>query len=284
MTIVGITGATGALGRAITGYVLRSHPAEQLVLLSRTPNELVVPDGPPVTVRPADFDDPDTLRDGFAAIDVLMLISTDAIGRRAAQHKAAIAAAAKAGVERIVYTSMANANAEFPTRLRPLSDDHAATEAALFTAGPAWTVLRNALYMEAYADMWRKAGSSGRLVTNNGAGCHAPVARDDCAAAAAAVLLGDGHDNRIYDITGPRLVDDFVIADVLKRRYDRYVDTVCISDQQFHAGLLATGMPTEIADAVTGFGKAIRENLFTTPLGDTEKLIGRSPVDIATIL
>jgi NAD(P)H dehydrogenase (quinone) len=284
MTVVGITGATGALGRRITDYVLRSHPAEQLVLLSRKPNDLRVPDGPPVTVRRAEFDDPDTLRDAFAAIDVLMLISTDAIGRRAAQHKAAIAAAAKAGVERIIYTSLPNANAEFPTRLRALSDDHAATEAALFTAGPEWTVLRNALYLEAYADMWRQAGSSGRLVTNNGAGRHAPVARDDCAAAAAAVLLGDGHDNMIYDITGPRLVGDCDIADVVTRRYDRYVEAVCISDQQFYAGLFAAGMSPEIAGVTTGFGRAIRENRFITPIGDTEKLIGRSPVDIATFL
>ena len=179
---------------------------------------------------------------------------------------------------------MTNANAEFPTRLRFLSGDHAATETALFTAGPAWTLLRNALYMEAYAPMWRQAGSSGRLVTNNGAGRHAPVARDDCAAAAAAVLLGDAHDNRIYDIAGPRLVDDSDLADVLTRRHGRYVEGVCVGDQQFHAGLLAAGMPREMADVATGFGRAIRENRFITPLGDTEKLIGRSPVDIATFL
>jgi NAD(P)H dehydrogenase (quinone) len=284
MTVVGITGAAGALGRRITDYVLRSHPAEQLVLLSRTPNELVITDGPPVTVRQADFDEPDTLREAFAAIDVLILISTNSIGRRAAQHAAAIVAAAKAGVERIVYTSLPNANGDFPARLRPVSDDHAATEAALCSAGPTWTVLRNALYMEAYADTWQQAGSSGRLVTNNGAGRHAPVARDDCAAAAAAVLLGDGHDNRIYDITGPRLVDDFDIADALESRYGRSVDVVHLGDQQLHAKLLAAGTPPEIACVTTGFGRAIRENRLFTPLGDTEPLIGRSPVDITAFL
>lgn len=120
MTVVGITGATGALGRSITDHVLRSHPAEQLVLLSRSPKELPDRHGQPVTVRAEDFDEPDTLLDAFAAIDVLMLISTNAIGRRAAQHTAAIAAAAAAGVERIIYTSMANANGDFPTRLRPV--------------------------------------------------------------------------------------------------------------------------------------------------------------------
>jgi uncharacterized protein YbjT (DUF2867 family) len=41
------------------------------------------------------------------------------------------------------------------------------------------------------------------LVTNEGDGCVSYVNRDDCAAAAAAVLASDGHDGKIYDITGP---------------------------------------------------------------------------------
>jgi hypothetical protein len=65
------------------------------------------------------------------------------------------------------------------------------------------------------------------------------------------------------------------IADYVLRKHQ---------DQQFHAGLLAAGKPPEIADAVTGFGKAIRENRFITRLGDTEQLIGRPSVDIATFL
>jgi NAD(P)H dehydrogenase (quinone) len=126
-----------------------------------------------------------------------------------------------------------------------LTDDHAATEEALEHAGPSWTLLRNALYLEAISGGWPQAVATGKLISNNGAGLHAPIARDDAAAAAAAVLLGDDHDNAVDDIAGQRLLDDTAIA---------------------------------------GFGATIRAGLMQTPLGDTEKLIGRTPTTIEQFL
>lgn len=284
MTIIGITGASGALGRRTAEYVLKSHPANDLVLFSRSPDSLAPFVEAGAAVRAANFDRPDTLVEGFAGVDVLLLVSTDAVGRRSVQHLAAISAAAAAGIGRIVYTSMSNATNDFPNRLRPLSDDHAATEEALRSAGPAWTVLRNALYLEAYAGPWAQAEASGRLVTNNGAGWHAPVSRDDCAAAAAAVLVGDGHDNVIYDIGGPRLLDDDAIAEVLTDRRGAPVEIVHVDDEQYLGALTGAGLPAELVSILTGFGEAIRAGLLETPVGGTERLIGRPPLDINTVL
>lgn len=277
MTIIGITGAGGALGRRTAQYVLESHPAEELVLFSRSPASLAEFADAGAQTRHADFDAPDALVDAFRGVDVLLLISTDAVGRRRAQHEAAIKAAANAGVHRVAYTSMSNPDSDFPARLRPLSDDHAATEAALRTAGPAWTMLRNALYLEAIAAGWDHAVATGALVTNNGDGRHAPITRDDCAAAAAAVLLGDGHDDVSYDIAGQRLLDDHAIAAVLSARHGTPVEVVGVSDEDYQAGLTGTGLPAELAGILTGFGQSIRAGLLETPLGDTERLIGRPP-------
>lgn len=284
MTVIGITGAAGELGRSTTMHVLRSHRTSDTVLLSRSPEALYRLRNAGVTVRHADFDEPAGLSRAFSGIDVLLLISTDTVGSRRTRHLAAINAAEAAGVGRIVYTSLPNADGEFPARLRPVSDDHAATEAALRTAGPAWSILRNALYMEGYADTWRRARSSGRLVTNHGTGRHAPVARDDCARAAAAVLLGHGHDNAVYDITGPRMVDDLVIARELTMRSAPLVEVFHIDDGQFLTALTAAHVPPELASTITGFGEAIRQNRLITPLGDTERLIGQAPTDLMDFL
>ncbi|EHB53319.1 NAD(P)H-binding protein [Mycolicibacterium vinylchloridicum] len=154
MAVIGITGAAGALGRRATEHVLRSHPPSEVVLLSRSPNVLRRHRDAGVTVRHADFDRPDGLSSGFAGIDVLLLISTDAVSRRRVQHLTAIRAATAAGVKRIAYTSLPNADGEFPARLRTMAADHASTESALRAEGPACTILRNALYMEGYADTW----------------------------------------------------------------------------------------------------------------------------------
>jgi NAD(P)H dehydrogenase (quinone) len=284
MTVIGITGASGALGGRTAQRVLQTHPPEKVVLFSRTPDSLADLTAAGATARQADFDQADSLVESFRGIDVLLLISTDAVGRRGPQQQAAVTAAAAAGVGRIAYTSTANADKTFPAKLRPLTDDHAATEKALRTAGPSWTILRNALYLEAISGGWAQAVASGKLVTNNGSGRHGPVARDDCAAAAAAVLLSDGHDEKVYDVAGRRLLDDAAIATALASHHGRPVDVVSVPDDDYEEGLLAAGLPAELTSLLTGFGESIRAGLMQTPLGDTEKLIGRAPTSIEDFL
>lgn len=284
MTTIGITGAAGSLGGRTAQYLLAAHPADDVVLYSRSPESLTEFTDAGVSTRHADFDQPESLTAGFDGVDVLLLISTDAVGRRRAQHEAAITAAAAAGVGRIVYTSMPNADGIFPEQLRPLSDDHIATEKALRQAGPTWTILRNALYLDAIGAGWTQAAATGSLITNNGDGRHAPITRDDCAAAAAAVLTGDGHDNVVYDIAGAQLVDDAAVAAALTARYGRRVDVVAVNDDQYAEGLLAAGLPREVIGVLVGFGASIRAGLLETPLGDTDTLIGRSPIALANFL
>jgi NAD(P)H dehydrogenase (quinone) len=284
MTVIGITGASGALGRRTAQYVLEAHPPQEVVLFSRTLASLAEFTAAGATARHADFNHADSLVESFGGVDVLLLISTDAVGHRRPQHEAAIAAAAAAGVARIAYTSLANADKEFPAKLRPLSDDHAATEEALRAAGPSWTLLRNALYLDGSADAWAQAAATGKLITNNGSGRQAPVTREDCAAAAAAVLLGDGHDEAVYDVAGQRLLDDAAIAAALTALHGRPVEAVAVTDDDYESGLLAAGLPAEIASLLTGFGQSIRAGLLETPLGDTEKLIGRPPTSIEQFL
>lgn len=284
MTVVGISGASGALGRLTAQYVLQGHPTNDVVLLSRTPASVAVSVPVGVTVRHADFDEPERLVDAFCGIDVLLLISTDAIGQRRAQHQGAITAAAAARVSRIVYTSMTNADNAFPTQMRPLTDDHAATEDALRRAGPSWTLLRNAFYFEAFARLFSDAAATGQLVTNYGSGYHAPVSRDDCAAAAAAVLLGMDHDGGVYDITGPQLLDNEAMAAALAARHRRPVTVFHASDDDYYNESLGTGIPAPEANLLTGFGISVRTGLMQAPLGDTDKLIGRPATSLQKYL
>jgi NAD(P)H dehydrogenase (quinone) len=284
MTVVGISGASGPLGHLTAQYVLQTHPPGDVVLLSRTPALVALSAPAGVTVRHADFDEPERLVDSFCGIDVLLLISTDAIGRRRAQHQGAITAAAAAGVTRIAYTSTTNADKDFPTQMRPVTDDHAATEEALRRAGPSWTLLRNSSYFEALASMYADAAATGLLVTNNGSGCHAPVSRDDCAAAAAAVLLGHGHDGSIYNITGPQLVDNYAVAVALAAHHRRPVKVFQVTDDDYYNERLAAGMPAAAANLLTGFGISVRTGLMQAPLGDTDKLIGRPATSLQECL
>ena len=200
--IVAITGASGHLGRKTAELVLDRLDPGDVVLLTRTPEALADLADRGAAVHRADFDEPQSVRDALGGVERMLLISGVELGHRVQQHRAAIDAAQAAGVRHVLYTSIPNPVPENPAGVVP---DHAATEAALEASGLAWTFLRNNLYAEYQIPTATQAIATGQLVTNAGSGRTAYVSRDDCAAAAAAVLTSAGHENTAYDITGPRL-------------------------------------------------------------------------------
>src|SRR6202034_1119340 len=76
------------------------------------------------TVRRADFADPITLNEAFAGAEAMVLVSTTTVEERFDNARNAIDAAARAGVSRIVYTSIVNAS----TARMTLADAHRRTE------------------------------------------------------------------------------------------------------------------------------------------------------------
>jgi NAD(P)H dehydrogenase (quinone) len=103
-----VTGAAGHIGRLVAEQLLERLPPEDVVLVTRRPEALRELRARGADVRYGDFDDPASLPDAFAGGRRMLLISTDAIGRRVRQHRAAIDAAATAGVGHVVFTSIVN--------------------------------------------------------------------------------------------------------------------------------------------------------------------------------
>ena len=100
-----LTGANGQLGRLALQHLLMLVPADQIIATTRNPHQFDDFETRGVVVRHADFADPATLRTAFAGVKSLLIISTNNIGHRVEQHRAAVEAAALAGVRHIVYTS-----------------------------------------------------------------------------------------------------------------------------------------------------------------------------------
>ncbi|WP_317175162.1 NAD(P)H-binding protein [Hymenobacter qilianensis] len=140
MTIA-ITGATGQLGRLVVEKLKAQIGADHIIGLVRSKAkaaDLGVP------TRQADYSQPDTLPAALAGVDTLLLISSNEVGQRIAQHRNVIEAAKQAGVQRIVYTSVLHAD----TSSLSLADEHLATEALLKESGLEYTLLRNGWYTE----------------------------------------------------------------------------------------------------------------------------------------
>src|SRR5918998_4369806 len=273
MSIV-ITGASGQLGRLIGELVLDRTGVSEVILTTRRPEALSDLAERGARVRQADFDRPETLAEAFAGGENLLLISTDDLSRRAAQHRVAIEAARDAGVRHVAYTSYLNPVEENPAVITP---SHRDTELALRESGLAWPALRHAFYAEYQVPAGAQAIATGQLIHNNGDGKTAYVSREDCAAAAAAVLTTEGHEDKAYDISGPESLSQGDVAALLSEVSGRPVEAVAVDDEAFIQGLTAAGVPEPAAREFASYGRAIREGHLDQISGAVENLTGRAP-------
>lgn len=281
MSIV-ITGASGQLGRRVVEEALGRLDPQDLILVTRTPAFLAEYSDRGAHVRRGDFTDPSTLPGAFAGGKRLLLISTDVVGERVAHHRAAIDAAVRAGIGFIAYTSIVNPVEANPAGVVP---DHRATEETLLASGVEWAFLRNSIYAHPEAANLATAEATGKLVTNAGGGRIANVAREDCAAAAAAVVTGGDHAGRAYDITGPELLDAEARAALFAEITGTPVEVVHLDDESFAAGVAeGAGLAIEVGRFVASFGRATREGYLDVISTDFEQLTGRAPQGLRSVL
>ncbi|MER5181050.1 SDR family oxidoreductase [Streptomyces sp. NPDC002896] len=206
MSRIVISGASGDLGRRVTKLLLDQDPSSELTLVTRTPEKLADRASAAISVLKGDYTQPESLDAAYRGAGTLFLISGLNLGRRVAEHRNAIAAAQRAGIRHIVYTSVGGG--EHPTNPAMSAKDHYRSEHDLRASGIPFTFLRNHLYAEIVSNIWiAPAAASGRLEMATGQGSLSPVAKADVARSAAAVLRDpERHAGAVYEISGPELL------------------------------------------------------------------------------
>jgi NAD(P)H dehydrogenase (quinone) len=280
-----VTGAAGRLGRRTAELVLETRAPDRLILVTRDPDAIADLSLQGADVRFGDFDRPESLPEAFAGGERMLLISATELERRVAQHRAAILAAVAAGVGHVIYTSGLS---PAPPNPAAVAASHHATEQALLASGLAWTVLRNSLYAEYQVAEAAAAIATGTLVHNRGEGRVAYVSREDCAAAAAAVLLASGHESRAYDVTGPESFGAADLAALYGRLGGRSVEAVPVDDESFVAGLVGNaGADDHLkygAELVASFGRSIRSGFMASCTDAVATLAGRPARTLDAVL
>ncbi|MGK6315996.1 SDR family oxidoreductase [Neorhizobium sp. DT-125] len=285
MTRLLVTGATGKLGRAVLRHLLETSKVApgNLVAASRDPQKLSEFAAKGIETRATDFDDEAGLVKAFTGIDRVLIISTDELatpGKRIAQHKTAVSAAAKAGVRHIVYTSMPN-----PDRsLVSFAPDHLGTEEAIKASGTSYTILRNSWYDDNYLMSMPHNLKVGTWYTAMGTGKVANITRDDCARAAAAALADPPAGNQILTLTGPESLNAEEIAARVSKAAGKPLDVVHVTDEQLTQGLTGAGLPDFVAKMLVSADANIRAGNFDLVTGDFEKLTGAKPQALAAYL
>ncbi|WP_234185821.1 SDR family oxidoreductase [Shinella sp. NM-101] len=276
-----VTGASGQLGRLVLDALLASGkvaPAS-IVATTRDVSRLADYAEKGVTVRAADFEDTASLDAAFAGATRALIISTDALdrpGKRLAQHKAAVAAAEKAGVRHILYTSMPQPDDSRVT----FAPDHLGTEEAIKATGIAYTILRDGWYAENLFMSLPHALQTGSWYTSSGNGRIAHITRADTAAALAGALLDAGSESRTYTLTGPESHTAEEIAAIVSAATGKPLKVVHVTDAQLAEGLKGAGLPEAFIPTVVSFDANTREGKIAMVTDDAEKLSGRKPTSL----
>ena len=275
---IGINGSAGQLGRAVLTEILKRRPQQKLVAISRTPAGL----GQEVEGRLGDYDQPETLVSAYAGLDRLFLIPSPDLrpGILGTQLVAAVQAAVKAGVEHIVLLSSAGARSKGKSEGGP---EWGRVEQELIRTAQEWTILRMNYFTETFAQEVKMSLDHGRLVGlgENRVGF---VSRDDVAAAAAGVLVGEGHGGATYNLTGPDRVSGAQRAEGAAKVVGRPLQFAVLSEEQLRAGLNSAGLPAFLVDAVVSMQQRFVSGHYDLATGDVEILSGKSPDGFEDVL
>lgn len=298
MTVYGVSGASGRLGRAVVGHLCARVGAAAVVGITRHPAP-----GAPIRLRRGGYDDEESLARAYDGVDRLLLVSAgyrSADGLRARQHATALAAARRAGVHHVVYTSLTGADSADP---QSIVADHAETEADLQRGGLPATILRNNVYSEMVLRRAAAAVATGRWLTNSGSaggGATAYLTREDCAAVAAAVMAGgrdevnghgaNGHGEtghggvRVLEVGGSNPRTDAEVAQILAAATGRRIVPVEIGDDEAAEHYRRLGVPEPTATGLARYDAAARSGARAVRSDLVRRATGREPVDLPAFL
>lgn len=258
MSIV-VTGATGHLGRHVVEQLLEKVPADQITAVVRDAEKASGFAARGVKIAVADYNQPETFDGVIAAGDKVLLISGNEFDKgRVGQHQVVIDAAKAADAALLAYTSA-------PGSLSAaLADDHKGTEAAILASGVTYSLLRNGWYNENYTEQLPVALEHG-VTQAAGEGRVASASRADYAAAAVAVLTGEGHENSTYELSGDTNWSFAEYAAEVSKQSGKDVAYNAVSVEVLIGILAGVGLPEALAGILAGVDASIEKGELAAP-------------------
>ncbi len=275
MSIV-VTGATGHLGKHVIDGLLEKVPADRITAVVRNEEKAAGYAARGVRIAVADYNAPETFDSVFSAGDTVLLISGNEFDKgRAGQHKVVLAAARAAGVALLAYTSAPGSMSA------TLADDHRATEAAILESGVPYTLLRNGWYNENYTENLAPVLEHGAVVQAAGEGRLSSASRADYAAAAVAVLTGEGHENKTYELGGDVAWGFAEYAAEVSKASGKEITYNSVPVEAYKGILTGAGLPEQLAATLAGADESIEKGELIITSGDLSRLTGRPTTPIA---
>ncbi len=279
--MITVTGATGQLGRLVIKALLaRKVPASEIIAAVRSPTKAQDLATLGVQVREADYDRPDTLAKAFAGTDKLLLISSSAVGKRVAQHRAVVDAGKQAGVKLLAYTSILHAD----TSPMGLAVEHKETEALIRASATPFVLLRHGWYTENYTGRIVGARQQGAIAGCADGARMSPARRADFAEAAAVVLTGKDQHASVYELAGDTSFTLAELAAEISRQLSKPVVYKDLPEADYKAVLIAAGLPEPVAALLAQSDVGAAKGGLFDDSHQLSRLIGRPTASLADIV
>jgi NAD(P)H dehydrogenase (quinone) len=276
-----VTGATGGLGHETIDALLTTTPATEIAALVRDASKATDLVQRGISVRQADYFDHPALVKAFQGIEKVLLVSSVAFTDRVSQHRNVIDAAKEAGVKHLFYTSMQRSS-DFV--MPEVTESDLATEAYLNASGLAYTILHNGYYFEGLGYLIGTEVPESEIRVPAGEGRIAFVKRTELAAATAALLTSEGHDNQSYTLTGSEAYSFHDVARELSALAGRPITYQNINPAPYIAQKVAAGFPDFVATFFAQWGAAAEHGMLAGTDDTVERLLGRQPMSLREYL
>ncbi len=163
---IAVTAASGRLGTVTLEHLKHRVPHDNVVAVARNPSRVAVKG---IEKRVGDYQSPEQMRAALEEIDTVIMISAPVAGGgdRLAMHRDVINAAKKAGVRKLIYTSVIGNELAEGTYFEPFYRVNNDTERFLMESGLEWVVARNGLYLDLDLLHIRHAHEHGGVYRNN---------------------------------------------------------------------------------------------------------------------
>ncbi len=266
-----IAGATGTNGsELIKQLVARNIPVRAMVRDLERSKSL---QGDLVQLVEADLSDPDSLQRAFDGIEKAYIVTAVAQGTPE-WFSNFYSAAKKAGVKHLVKFSGMRATADSPSEV---IRQHAVSDQALIDSGLTYTIIRPNSF---HQNMLWQAGP-----IKDGRQFYLPLADArqstvdvrDLAEATANILTQPGHDNKIYELSGPESISFKDVADILSEVVGDPVTYVPVPVEAAEQAMLDAGMPQWNAHALAEIQGLFATGKYADVTDDLRQLLGREP-------
>ncbi|MNK22322.1 Quinone oxidoreductase 2 [compost metagenome] len=280
-----ITGATGHLGKATIDHLL-SKGADKSTISALVRDEAKAAPLKDLGIKllKGDFNDYQSLVLAFEGIDTLFFVSSSDILNRQVQHENVVNAAKKAGIGRIIFTSVTRKREDGSSAIAFLLSSMLSTEKMIKEGGFDYTILKNPLYADVLPMFLGYDVLDTGVFLPAGEGKASFTLREDLAEASAAVLLGGGHDGKEYLLASEENLSFSDVAAVLSQISERPVPYQSPSADLYRQTLIQAGVPEEQIGGLSMFLEAINQGEFETEHTDLPFLLGRRPTTLKSFL